>query len=78
VTLRGDHRQRIFFSPQDRQLLNELVAGVIQRFAARVHAYCWMSNHAHLLMQVRDTPLGRMMLRIASRYARQIRGGALS
>jgi hypothetical protein len=38
----------------------------------RVHAYCWMTNHVHLLMQVSEVPLGRAMLRIAGRYARQV------
>lgn len=31
-----------------------------------------MTNHVHLLIQVADIPLGRLMLRIAGRYARQI------
>lgn len=72
VTLRGNHRQDIFFSPGDRKIIDEIVAEVIQRFGARLHAYCWMTNHLHLLIQVGDEPLGRIMLRIASRYARVI------
>ncbi|MES1192275.1 MAG: transposase [Steroidobacter sp.] len=70
VTLRGNHSQDIFFSPNDRWMLNQIVAEVLDRFHARLHAYCWMTNHVHLLIQVGDTPLGRLMLRIASRYAR--------
>ncbi len=70
VTLRGNHRQNIFFTPADRQVFNELVAEVIERFSARLHAYCLMTNHVHLLVQVGDTPLGRLMLRIAGQYAR--------
>lgn len=70
VTLRGNHRQDIFFSPNDRNILDEIVAEVIQCFGARLHAYCWMTNHLHLLIQVGNAPLGRIMLRIASRYAR--------
>ena len=38
----------------------------------RVHAYCLMTNHVHLAIQVADVPLGRAMMRIASRYARDI------
>jgi len=38
----------------------------------RVHAYCWMTNHVHLLMQVSEVTLGRAMQRIASRYARAV------
>lgn len=72
VTLRGNHRQDIFFSPSDRTLLNEIVADTIGRFEARLHAYCWMTNHVHMLIQVGNVPLGRLMLRIASRYAREL------
>ena len=72
VTLRGNHRQDIFFSPNDRWLFDEIVAEVLDRFHARLHAYCWMTNHVHMLIQVGDMPLGRLMLRIASRYARKL------
>lgn len=72
VTLRGNHRQNIFFSPKDRQILSDLIAEVTERFGARVHAYCYMTNHLHALIQVGDIPLGRLMLRIAGRYARTI------
>jgi REP element-mobilizing transposase RayT len=72
VTLRGNHRQEIFFSAEDRALLNDIVADVIPHYGARLHAYCWMTNHVHMLVQVGDTPLGRIMLRIASRYAREL------
>jgi len=72
VTLRGNHRQEIFFTADDRILLNAIVAEVIAGYGARLHAYCWMTNHTHMLIQVGDVPLGRIMLRIASRYARQI------
>lgn len=72
VTLRGNHRQNIFFRPADRTLFEEITAEVIDRFNARLHAYCWMTNHVHLLLQVADTPLGRIMLRIAGRYARTV------
>jgi putative transposase len=70
VTLRGNHRQNIFFTPRDRDVLSELFAEVMERFGARLHAYCYMTNHVHALIQVSDAPLGRLMLRIAGRYAR--------
>lgn len=72
VTLRGNHRQDIFFSPDDRIVMNDIVAEVVVRLGARLHAYCWMTNHVHLLVQVGEIPLGRIMLRIASRYAREL------
>jgi len=72
VTLRGNHRQDIFFCDEHRRWLDDIVAGTLQRYGARVHAYCWMTNHIHLLLQVGDVPLWRVMLRIASMYARRV------
>jgi REP element-mobilizing transposase RayT len=40
------------------------------RYDARLHAYCWMTNHIHLPAQVADVPLGRLMQTVSSRYAR--------
>lgn len=72
VTLRGNHRQDIFFSLADRVTMNEIVADTLDRCRSRLHAYCLMTNHVHFLVQVSDMPLGRLMLRIASRYARAV------
>ena len=72
VILRGNHREPIFFGAADRDRFAELVGEVIERFRMRVHAYCWMTNHVHLLMQVSEVPLGQAMQRIASRYARTL------
>jgi putative transposase len=72
VTLRGNHRQDIFFTSADRVKMNEIVADTLERCRSRLHAYCLMTNHVHFLVQVGDLPLGRVMLRIASRYARTV------
>lgn len=72
VTLRGNHRQAVFFTESDRDLLETVVADVTPAHGARIHAFCWMTNHLHMLVQVSDVPLGRLVLRIASRYARTV------
>lgn len=70
VTLRGNHQQDIFHDASDRALLNAIVERSITRHAAQVHAYCWMSNHLHMLIRVASAPLGHVMRDIASNYAR--------
>ena len=72
VTLRGNHRHDIFFAASDRELLTEIFAEAIDRWNARVHAYCYMTNHLHALVQVSDFPLGRLMLHVAGQYARRM------
>jgi putative transposase len=69
VTLRGNQRQAIFRDDNDRALLDEIIVESLRRFEARAHAYCWMTNHIHLLVQVGDEPLSRVMHRVASCYA---------
>ena len=71
VTLRGNHRQAIFRVDADREDLSELLGQALRRFEARAHAYCWMTNHIHLLTQVGDVPLRRIIHSVASRYARR-------
>jgi REP element-mobilizing transposase RayT len=72
VTLRGNHQQAIFLADGHHDLLDRIVAEAAASEDARIHAYCWMTNHIHLLTQVSGRPLGRLMLRIASRYARTV------
>jgi putative transposase len=72
VTLRGNHRQNIFFTPGDRRLLTRIVREVIVDYGAELHAYCYMTNHVHALLRVRDTPLSKIMLLIGGRYARSV------
>lgn len=72
VTARGNHRQNIFFKHADRQRLDEFMADALDRTGARIHAYCWMTNHLHLLVQVADQPLGKLMQRVSTRFARAI------
>lgn len=75
VTLRGNHRRPIFFSDADRDILDCIVAEALDKAGARLHAYCWMTNHLHFLVQVAEVALGRLLLRIAARYARKIQSG---
>jgi putative transposase len=72
VTLRGNHRQDIFFARADRELMNALFANVLERCDARLHAYCYMTNHIHAVIQVSDIPLGRVIMRLAGTYARTV------
>jgi hypothetical protein len=44
--MRGNHRQDIFFRPEDRTLFCELLADAVERFGARLHAYCLMTAYA--------------------------------
>jgi REP element-mobilizing transposase RayT len=70
VILRGNHQEILFGNSSDQIALNGIVCEVITRLEARVHAFCWMTNHLHALVQIADRPLGDVMKSIAMRYSR--------
>ncbi|MCF8208408.1 MAG: transposase [Rhodoferax sp.] len=71
VIQRGNNRQAIFLSAQDRQSLLGLLEDNAQKFAVAVHAYVLMDNHFHLLVTPQtDAGLPRMMQAIGRSYVR--------
>lgn len=71
VVLRGNHQQAIFDREADYHTFELILGRALRRYDARVHAYCWMTNHVHLAAQVGGVPLGRLMQAVASSYARR-------
>jgi len=57
VTARGNERRAIFFGDEDRKLFLASVGEMVERFGARVMAYCLMPNHYHLVV---GTPRGNL------------------
>jgi putative transposase len=59
VMARGNERRAIFVDDQDRRRFLETVGEMVERFGVRVHAYCLMLNHYHLLLETPDANLSR-------------------
>jgi len=72
VTLRGNNQQNIFFCHSDRSLWESILITALGRYEARIHAYCWMSNHVHMIVQVAQEPLASTIRYAASQYSRKI------
>ena len=72
VILRGYAGQDIFFSDEDRTYFYSLLAEGVDRFGCRIHAFCLMTDHVHLAVQVGELPLSRLMQNISFRYTRLI------
>jgi putative transposase len=70
VILRGNNRRRIFFANDDWQRWTALVAQGLERYECRIHAYCWMTNHVHMAIQINERPLGDLMRWLGTQYAR--------
>jgi len=74
VILRGNGGQEIFFSDEDCFRYYLLLQEGTERYGHQVHAFCLMTNHVHLAIQVREVGLARIMQNIAFRYTRWING----
>ena len=69
VTSRGDRREAIYATREDRLYFNEVVEEVVQRFAWRIHAWCQMTNHYHLLVETPQANLSEGMRQLNGGYA---------
>ncbi|MDY6849017.1 MAG: transposase [Thermodesulfobacteriota bacterium] len=68
VILRGNDGQDTFFDEADRSRFFFLLQGGTERFRHSIHAFCLMSNHIHLAVQVKEIPLSRIMQNLGFRY----------
>ena len=72
VILRGNAGEPIFFDDRDRYRLYLLLQYAVETYRCRIHAFCLMSNHLHLVVQVESVPLTRIMQNLAQRYTQWI------
>ena len=61
VMARGNERRPIFFDDHDRHRFLETLAETVEQFGVRVHAYCLMPNHYHLIVETPRANLSRAM-----------------
>lgn len=72
VMLRGNDGQDIFYGNEDRCHLYLLLLEGVERFDYRIHAFCFMNNHLHLVIQIGGSTLSRIMQNISFRYTQWI------
>jgi len=72
VILRGNSGQDVFFDAGDRKRFFLLLQESVVRFGYRIHAFCLMTTHTHLAIQVGDIALSRIMQNIGFRYTQFI------
>jgi putative transposase len=51
ITSRGNSRHNIYFERADYQQFLDILGKVCQRHNWRIHAYCLMTNHYHLVVE---------------------------
>jgi len=72
VMLRGNGGMEIFLDEEDRCHFYLLMQEGVERFRHRIHAFCLMDNHVHIVIQVGDIPLSRIMQNLSFRYTRRL------
>ena len=68
VTSRGNARQKIHSDDRDRAQFLVTLAGGVDRYAWRCHAYCLMPNHYHLLIETPKPTLSLGMRQLNGLY----------
>ena len=61
VIVRGNNRAYIFKSGENKEEYKKIVSKYKKRYRFKLYAYCIMDNHAHLLIEVGDIPLSKIM-----------------
>ncbi len=66
---RGNAGETLFKSKRDRERFVKCLANAVERFSLRIHTYCLMENHYHLLVETVEPNLSRAMQWINVSYA---------
>ena len=69
VMNRGNRRGKIFLSDYDREKFLKYLSIITERFFIKVHTYCLMDNHYHLLIETPEPNLSRAIKYLNGSYA---------
>ncbi|MHC0036494.1 REP-associated tyrosine transposase [Pseudoneobacillus sp. C159] len=69
VTSRGNKQAQIFIDRRDFQKYLTYLAEAKELYPFKLHAYCLMSNHSHLLIEMQKDPITDIMKFTQTRYA---------
>ena len=71
---RGHNGRAVFYSARDRESYLETLAEFREALGIRIHGYCLMTNHVHLIVDPGNDAanLGRLMKRLAGRHTRRL------
>lgn len=70
VMVRGNNGQSIFASDDERCQFCLLMQEGVERYGHRILAFCFMTNHVHLAIQLGNVSLSKICQNLAFRYTR--------
>ena len=68
VIQRGNERGDIFKSDQDRKKFLGYIENISVRYNIKIHAFCLMNNHFHLILETKEPNLTRAMHNLNTSY----------
>lgn len=68
VTSRGNQRERIFWDDKDREELKKIIKRTKERYKYLLHAYVFMDNHYHFLIETPYANIKQVMQNINTSY----------
>ena len=69
ITCRGNNKRSIFEDDSDRRLFLLQLARVARRYGWKIHAYCLMRNHYHLVLEISEQGMSRGFCELHTGYA---------
>jgi len=70
VIARGNQKQTIFFDDSDFRTYLAYLSEYKDKYSFHLYAFALMENHCHLLLEVKEVPLSRIMQVLQFRYTR--------
>ncbi|MGW8389669.1 REP-associated tyrosine transposase [Pseudoduganella sp. HUAS MS19] len=68
VTSRGNRRANIFLDHRDFLIWLDILAQVVKKHHIKIHGYCLMPNHFHIIIQTPEANLSQAMQMLNARY----------
>jgi len=72
VMLRGNNKNQIFFHPSQHDIFYDYLKSAIDKFNCKVHLFCLMTNHIHLVIETGLVPLSKVMQSITRGFTLKI------
>jgi len=72
ITAKGNRGVPLYHRDSDYRFFLSCLRDYAARDAVRVHAFCLLGNHFHLLVEATDTPVSKMMHTLLHRYAQYV------
>ena len=66
---RGVNKQQIFLNDKDYQFFLDKLLQLKKKYDHSIYAYCLMSNHFHISIQTRKSPISKIMASITMSYS---------